>query len=104
MPTTDQEIFELLRHTALLNDNKLSVDETRIIAKAMQTAISYDEYLTLAMKDGVITSDELGKLHSLLDKIYEEAERAAKRDDIISPEEADLLSKLSNFILALKSS
>ena len=67
MTSKEKEIFQMLKEIAL-EDGIMKLDETKIIAHAMRTAITFDWYLQEAMKDGVIDDEERIKLDELKEK------------------------------------
>ena len=95
MTIREKDIFNFLKQIAM-EDGVIRIDETQIISHAMRSAISFDWYLEEARKDGIIDEEERKKLDTLRQKIYEDAQKIAKRDDLVSHEEAVLLSKLAD--------
>jgi len=73
----------------------MSADETKLIAHAMRSAISFDWYLKEAKSDGIIDDMERQKLEDFRLKIYEAAKSMAEQDNKITEDESNLLKKLS---------
>lgn len=97
MVDTKKSIKEILRNTAKADD-RITGEESKVIAAAMKNAKTFDSYLKMAKQDGFIDSDERAELIAILNKIYESAQEQAKKDKFISSEETALLVKLSEFL------
>lgn len=68
----------------------------------MQNAMAYDLYKKLASQDGEISDEEREKLNFFLDKIFEESRIRALKDGTITPDESQLLAKISEFVREMK--
>ena len=81
-------------------DGYVSSDEIEIIRQAEVDVDSYATVLKEALDDGKIDEKEKKFLDELKSLILERAETIAKLDDVVSPDEQDLLKKLSEILAA----
>jgi hypothetical protein len=94
---TLNNLLEQLRHQALA-DGYISEEEDAIIASATWNLAKFLEVIERAEEDGVITDEELEKIDFFLAQIKRDPEILAKRDGVVTPDEASLLKIISKVI------
>lgn len=90
-------LLEILRHQAL-KDGHISEDEDAIIASATWNLAKFNEIIEKAEEDGIITDEEFEEIDFFLAQIKRDPEILAKRDGIVTEDEASLLKIISKVI------
>lgn len=90
-------LLELLREQAL-RDGFISEDEDRIIASATWNLAKFNEIIEKAEDDGTITEKELEEIDFFLAQIKRDPEILAKKDGIVTPDEAALLKIIARVV------
>jgi hypothetical protein len=90
-------LLELLRKQAL-KDGVISPDEDRIIASVTWNMAKFAEVVEKAEEDGVITPKESEEIDFFLAQIKRDPEILAKKDGIVTKDEAALLKIISRII------
>lgn len=90
-------LLELLRHQAL-KDGIITPDEDAIIASATWNLAKFNEIIEKAEEDGVITDEEFEEIDFFLAQIKRDPEILAKRDGVVTEDEASLLKIISKVV------
>ena len=90
-------LLELLRHQALA-DGHLTEEEDAIIASATWNLAKFIEVIEKAEDDGIITDEEFEEIDFFLAQIKRDPEILAKRDGIVTDDEASLLKIISRVV------
>jgi len=85
-----------------MEDGKVSLDETMIIANAMRIASTFDNTLAQAKQDGIIDEEERKQLNELRKRIFEVSADVAEKDDVVTKDETKLLNKILEIVDELK--
>lgn len=75
-------------------DGKVTEDEQAIINILEDTISNFEQYLEVAMEDGVIDEEEREKLHHLEEEIMSGSYFEAMKDEVITQDEVLLLKTL----------
>ena len=90
-------LLELLRVQAL-KDGYISEEEDAIIASATWNLAKFIEIIEKAEEDGVITDEEFEEIDFFLAQIKRDPEILAKRDGVVTEDEASLLKIISKVV------
>ena len=90
-------LLELLTIQAS-KDGKITEEEEAIIASATWNLAKFNEIIERAEEDGVITDEEFEEIDFFLAQIKRDPEILAKRDGIVTDDEASLLKIISKVI------
>ena len=90
-------LLELLRAQAL-KDGHITEEEDAIIASATWNLAKFNEIIEKAEEDGVITDDEFAEIDFFLAQIKRDPEILARRDGVITEDEASLLRIISRVV------
>ncbi|MHA2097166.1 MAG: MFS transporter [Candidatus Kariarchaeaceae archaeon] len=93
-------IWDVLLET-VMEDNKISEDERDLLDSIMVNLREYAQAVEHALVDGVITQEEKDELLELRKKLIKEAESTAFKDEIISPDEVNIIAKLAKVMTEL---
>ena len=90
-------LLELLRKQAL-SDGVISEDEDSIIASATWNLARLMDVVEKAEDDGIITPEESEEIDFFLAQIKRDPEILAKRDGVVTKDEAALLKIISRIV------
>ena len=90
-------LLELLRKQAL-QDGVITPDEDNIIASVTWNLAKLIEVVEKAEEDGIITSEESEEIDFFLAQIKRDPEILAKKDGVVTKDEAELLKIISKII------
>ena len=90
-------LLELLRLQAL-KDGRITEEEDAIIASATWNLAKFNEIIDKAEEDGVITDEEFEEIDFFLAQIKRDPEILARRDGVVTEDEASLLKIISRVI------
>lgn len=90
-------IIEQLRKQAL-KDGKITDDEDSIIASVTWNVAKFLEVVEKAEEDGVITPEEAEEMDFFLAQIKRDSDILAKRDGVVTDDEAALLKIISRIV------
>lgn len=92
-----KDAYEALRQV-MMRDGKVSVQESILLARAMENIAKFKNVLEEALEDNVISEEEREQLQTIRHKIYGESFNIAMVDQIISEDEAAMLRKLMEIV------
>jgi hypothetical protein len=101
MPTRSHEIevraaIELL--SGKLDKDDISIDGIILVQSVIEDLKLYNVLMELALKDGIITKEEQGKLKSFRKVIIEHSKRIISKDNIITDEEIELFKIINSLV------
>ncbi len=77
-------------------DNIVSEDEQALLDKTRENINKFKILYKKAMEDNIITDDEYRLLAHAYKKIYSEPQSEALRDEILTQEEVNIISKIAH--------
>ncbi|MCY3412304.1 MAG: cytidine deaminase [Candidatus Heimdallarchaeota archaeon] len=90
-------MWELLEDV-IFADDVMSEDELKIVKNVMQNIEEFDSFLKYAERDGHISANEKFIIEKFREKVYDDAYKVAKGDEIITEEEERLLQRLAEIL------
>jgi ATP-binding cassette subfamily B protein len=82
----------------VMKDQIVTDDEYNLLVNILNSVHRYGSVLDQALQDGIIDESEMQELISLRQKLIDDAYSIAKEDDVINPEEQEILDRLLGII------
>ncbi len=91
------QLLVLMFKRAMMDD-KISEDEAEILKTTDMNVTKLYQCVQKAWEDELLDNNERDRINSLIDKILVDAENIAKKDNIITAEEKELLDLIYNML------